>query len=250
MPDRLAHRRGIIDRVVGDKLDPHRLDNLFVVGVDEVSWRRGQQYLTLVCDHQSRSIVWGAAGRDAATLGGFYDELGPGRAGRLEAVSMDMSAAFAKSTTGHAPQAVICYDPFHVVALATKALDAVRRAHWQELRRADPEAARRFKGARWCLLKNPTDLSEDQAATAAQDAPPRRGDLAGLHPQGGAARHLRRRPEPRRGRHPAGPVLLQGLPQRTQTVPHPRPHHPRPTSRVPGRRRPRREQRPPTDASG
>jgi transposase len=135
------------------------------VGVDEVAWRRGQQYLTLVSDHQSRSIVWGAQGRDAATLDGFYDELGPRRAGQLEAVSMDMSPAFLKSTTEHAPQAVICYDPFHVVALGTKALDTVRRGHWQELRRADPEAARRFKGARWCLLKNPTDLTADQAAT-------------------------------------------------------------------------------------
>jgi len=40
------------------------------------------------------------------------------------------------------------------VALATKALDAVRRAHWQEMRRADEQAAKRFKGARWSLLKS------------------------------------------------------------------------------------------------
>ena len=80
---------------------------------------------------------------------------------------MDMSAGYAKSVKkeGHAPQAVICYDPFHVVALATKALDAVRRAHWQEMRRADEQAAKRFKGARWSLLKNPENLSDEQAAT-------------------------------------------------------------------------------------
>jgi transposase len=80
---------------------------------------------------------------------------------------MDMSAGYAKSVAqeGHAPQAVICYDPFHVVQLATKALDKVRREVWNELRRVDEAAAKRFKGARWCLLKNPTDLSDDQAAT-------------------------------------------------------------------------------------
>jgi transposase len=44
-------------------------------------------------------------------------------------------------------------------------LDLVRRHHWQEMRRVDEGAARRFKGSRWCLLKNPENLSEDQAAT-------------------------------------------------------------------------------------
>lgn len=78
-----------------------------------------------------------------------------------------MSPAYEKSVhaDGHAPQAVICYDPFHVVALGTKALHTVRRDHWQQLRRIDKDLARKFKGARWCLLKNPTDLTDDQAAT-------------------------------------------------------------------------------------
>lgn len=53
-----------------------------------------------------------------------------------------------------------------MVKLATDALDKVRRATWQELRRLpDQAAARRFKGARWALLKNPGDLNDDQAAT-------------------------------------------------------------------------------------
>ena len=82
---------------------------------------------------------------------------------------MDMGPAFAKSVRaeGHAPQAVICYDPFHVVALATKALDEVRRPLWQEIRRIDSDAARRFKGARWALLKNPEDLTDTQTQTLA-----------------------------------------------------------------------------------
>jgi transposase len=112
--------------------------------------------------------VWGHEGRDTATLDGFFDELGEQRAAKIEAVSMDMSAGYANSVAkeGHAPTAVICYDPFHVVALATKALDKERRHVWNELRQLpDQAAAKRFKGARWCLLKNPDDLSDDQAAT-------------------------------------------------------------------------------------
>ena len=158
----------ICERVVADGLDPARLDGLVTIGVDEVSWRRHHNYLTLVADHAGKKIVWGAPGKDTATLDAFFDELGPERAGRLEAVSMDMGAAFNKSVRapGHAPQAVICIDPFHAVQLVTDALDVVRRAAWNELRQLpDQTAAKRFKGARWALLKRPENLSEEQSAT-------------------------------------------------------------------------------------
>lgn len=158
----------ICQRVVADGLDPDRLDGLVNIGVDEVSWRRHHNYLTLVADHTAKKIVWGAPGKDTATLDAFFDELGPNRSGRLQAVSMDMGAAFNKSvrTEGHAPQAVICIDPFHAVQLVTDALDVVRRAAWNELRRLpDQDAAKTFKGARWALLKRPENLTDAQSAT-------------------------------------------------------------------------------------
>ena len=83
-------------------------------------------------------------------------------------MSMDMGPSFEKSARkpGHATKAVICFDPFHVVQAGTKALEKVRRSVWQDLRKLpDQDAARRFKGARWCLLKNPGDLTDDQSAT-------------------------------------------------------------------------------------
>jgi transposase len=157
----------IISRVMAERLDPGRLDDLFEIGVDEVSWRRHHSYLTLVSNHQQNTVVWGSEGRDSATLDGFFAELGPERAAKITAVSMDMSAGYAKSVAkpGHAPHAVVCYDPFHVVALATKALDTVRREVWNDMRRLDQAAAKRFKGARWSLLKNPQNLNDEQAAT-------------------------------------------------------------------------------------
>ena len=67
------------------------------------------------------------------------------RAGRLHAVSMDMTGGYAKSVREHAPQAIRCIDPYHVVQLANQALDEVRRDYWNELRRAgDQQAAKRF----------------------------------------------------------------------------------------------------------
>ncbi len=157
----------IITRVMETGLDPSRLESLFEIGVDEVSWRRGQRFLTLVSDHRRAKMVWGDEGRGEKSLDGFFSELGTEASAKLTAVSMDLSAGYARSVRaeGHAPKAVICYDPFHVVQLATRALDTVRRSHWQEMRLVDAEAAKRFKGARWCLLKNPDKLSDDQAAT-------------------------------------------------------------------------------------
>ncbi|MQB02006.1 MAG: hypothetical protein GEU78_17380 [Actinobacteria bacterium] len=80
----------IISRVMDTGLDPGRLEGLFQIGVDEVAWRKGHRYLTLVSDHRRRKFVWGAEGRDTATLDGFFDELGTERSAAIEAVSMDM----------------------------------------------------------------------------------------------------------------------------------------------------------------
>ena len=122
------------ERVVATGLDPGRLDGLFRIGVDEISWRKHHRYLTLVVDHDRGKVVWGAKGRDSATLDEFFDELGAHRAGLIEAVSLDLGPAYLKSVRaeGHAPQAVVCADPFHVVKLVGDALDEVRRDLWHQ----------------------------------------------------------------------------------------------------------------------
>jgi len=153
-------------RVVATELDPGRLDGLFRIGVDEISWRKHHKYLTLVVDHDRGRVIWGAQGRDAKTLDQFFDDLGEERSALIQAVSLDLGPAYLKSVTarGHAPQAIVCADPFHLVKLVSDALDEVRRTLWNELRRLpDDRWARDFKGARWALLKNPEDLTTRQA---------------------------------------------------------------------------------------
>ncbi len=159
------------ERVVATELDPDRLNGLFRIGVDEISWRKHHKYLTLVVDHDQACVVWGASGRDAATLDEFFAELGTQRSSLIEAVSLDLGPAYLKSVSakGHAPQAIICADPFHLVKLAGDALDEVRRDLWQQLRRLPGDQwARDFKGCRWALLKNPEDLTDRQAAQLAK----------------------------------------------------------------------------------
>ena len=155
----------VIERVVASEIDPDRLNGLFRIGVDEISWRKHHKYLTLVVDHDEAVVVWGHEGRDAATLDRFFDELGTEKAAQLQAVSLDLGPAFIKSVRaeGHAVNAVVCADPFHVVKLVGDALDDVRRDLWQQLRRLpDDRWAKDFKGSRWALLKNPEDLNPTQ----------------------------------------------------------------------------------------
>lgn len=159
----------ICERVCVDVLDSDRLSGLVDIGVDEISWRKHHRYLTLVSNHDSGKIVWGKAGKDTATLTAFFDELPDGAAAGIEAVSMDMGPAYAKAVRKHAKDAVICFDPFHVVKLAGDALDELRRQVWQAARQLpDKRIAKAFKGARWALLKNPDKLTDTQAQTLAE----------------------------------------------------------------------------------
>jgi transposase len=158
-----------VARVVADQLDDSRLDDLFDIGVDEVSYRKQHHYLTLIADHDTGAIVWADRGRDAATLTRFFDELGADRAAELQAISTDMSGPYLKAIREHDDvDATVCIDPFHVAQLGNKALDVVRRGYWNELRdRAGTTDARRFKHARWALLKRPEDLTDTQHAQLA-----------------------------------------------------------------------------------
>ena len=217
----------IIKRVGEELLDGDRLSDLFEISIDEVAWRKGHRYLTLIGDHRRGCVVWGCEGKGQAAADQFFAELDPeiaaspspspqpaahakqppqtpepaimvpfgpcptvaagegipgawlpagseidpvivGRASRLTAVSMDMTGGYAKSVRTHAPQATIVIDNYHVVQLATKALDEVRREYWNELRHAgQADSAKQFKHDRWALLKNPRELTDRQAVTLA-----------------------------------------------------------------------------------
>jgi transposase len=155
-------------RVVKDGLDESRLDGLFRIGMDEVSWRKGHRYLTVVADHdRDGAVVWAGEGRSAATVASFFSELGAERAAKLEAVSCDMSAGYLKAIGSHAPDARVAIDPFHVVKLANEAIDACRRRAWNTARLSG-SSPRWVKHTRWALVKDPGNLSTDQRLTIEQ----------------------------------------------------------------------------------
>ena len=141
------------------------LDGLRRIGIDEISHRKGQRYLTVVVDHDSGRLVWAAAGRDRKTVEAFFDALGQTRCKQIELVSCDMAGWIAAPVADRVPDAVRCVDPFHVIQLATDALDEVRREVWNDARQAgEVAAAKDLKGARFALWKNPENLTDRQAA--------------------------------------------------------------------------------------
>jgi transposase len=153
----------IVDRVVADQLDDRRLVGLVAIGVDEISYRRGQRYLTSVVDHQTGAIVWCSAGRNAATLQAFFTELGE-RRHSIRAVSIDMSGGYEKAIRDAIPAAEVAFDPFHVVRLAQRAVDQVRRDEWNAHDRSHTKTGKWIKGTRWSLLKSPDKQSIPQLA--------------------------------------------------------------------------------------
>lgn len=151
----------ICARVLADRLDPERFEGLRRIGIDEVSYRRGHRYLTLVVDHDSGRVIWASPGARAKdSLDGFLDALGPERAAAIEAVSLDMAPGYNQAISERLPQAEICIDPFHVVKLTNRALDLVRRAEWNRQGRSRSRPGRWLMGTRWALLTAPERQSE------------------------------------------------------------------------------------------
>lgn len=133
------------------------------IGIDEISFRKGHRYLTVVVDHDSGRLVWAREGRNDDTVRAFFDELGAERAKRIELVSADGGAWIHRVVKERCPQATICLDPFHVVKWAGDALDQVRRKVWNEARRSgNKRLARELKGSRFALWKAKADLTERQ----------------------------------------------------------------------------------------
>ena len=146
----------IVTRVVADGRavrDP--FDALVRIGIDEISYKRGHKYITVVVDHDSGRLVWAAPGRDKETLRKFFELLGPERSAGIRLVSADAAEWIATVVAEHCPHATLCADPFHMVAWATTALDEVRRQLWRDAKRIGaPSLVTRIKGCRYALVRH------------------------------------------------------------------------------------------------
>ena len=159
----------IVTRVVAEGVaarDP--LEGLRRSGIDEISYKKGHRYITIVVDHDTGRLVWAAPGRDRKTLSSFFTALGESRCAAVTHVSADAAQWIADEVALHCPSAVRCADAFHIVAWAGDALDQVRRDTWNAARKGGMSVhARDLKGARYALWKNPENLTDRQQAKLA-----------------------------------------------------------------------------------
>ena len=131
------------------------------IGVDEISVRKGHTYRIVVSDLvRGRAIWFGGEDRSEASMDGFYKWLGPKKSKGIRLAVMDMWKPFKTSTKkeGHAPQAAILFDKFHVVRHLGDALDKVRRS---EYRRLSGKGRAFIKGQRYTLLSRRENLTLD-----------------------------------------------------------------------------------------
>ena len=194
----------IINRGVAELLDTRRLHTLYRIGVDEICYRHPHRYLTIIGDHDTGTVIDIQPGRSEESLATFYQSQPDSVLTGIEAVSMDVSKAYAGATRTHLPHAVICYDPFHIMQWVNRALDAVYSEGATGPGRATMSAAQ-WRTTRWALRTGENKLTDDKRALINQIARTNRHigrawtlkeqlrDLYRIdHPPGGARAHLRR----------------------------------------------------------
>ena len=127
------------------------------LGLDETSFRRGQDYVSVFADLDARRVVYAIEGRDAAVVAGFAAELGAhdGEPGQVAEVCIDMSAGYREGIAWHLPDAQITFDRFHLVKLLGEAVDQVRRAERLEHREL-------LARSRYLWLRRPQTLNAHQ----------------------------------------------------------------------------------------
>lgn len=146
----------VVKRVVEEGLKLRKVKTLHILGIDEVSRKKGHRYLTLVYDLKRGKLLWVGLDRKQETLDEFFRWLGKRRARTLRAICLDMWAPYLTSVQHHAPQATLVFDRFHVVQHLNRAIDEVRRA---EVRRLAHQEGIDLKKTRFILLKNPWNLT-------------------------------------------------------------------------------------------
>src|SRR5712692_6178453 len=128
-----------------------------VIGLDEVSIKKGHVYRIVVSDLLRQRPIWfGGTDRSKASLEQFYAWLGPRKAARLRLAVMDMWKPFRLATVRHAPQASILFDKFHVLHHLGDALDQVRKS---EYARVSGRQRRFIKGQKYTLLAHRENLT-------------------------------------------------------------------------------------------
>lgn len=148
-----------MERAVQRGLARRSIDDLRLVGLDEKSFGKGQDYISIMTDLGEARVLEVTCGNDTRSASELWQALPPEQREQVQAAAMDMSAGFAAATRQQAPQAAIVHDKFHVSKMLNEAVDQVRRREHRELKAQEDE---RLTGTRQLWLYNPANLSDQR----------------------------------------------------------------------------------------
>ncbi len=152
-----AEVAGIQKRAVRRGLARRPAPKLARIGIDETSFQKRHEYVTVVSDSETNDVVHVADGRKRESIEGFYRSLTSGQLRAIQVVAMDMAGPYISATRAHVPDAdsKIAFDRFHVAKNLGEAVDRVRR---EEHRALMKERDWTLTGTRYLWLKNPENL--------------------------------------------------------------------------------------------
>jgi transposase len=153
-----------VEYIVEWGLEHRDLSGITAIGVDEIAWRKGHNYLTMVyqIDAGKTRLLWIGKERTTKTLLRFFRFFGKERSQELKYVCSDMWRPYIKVIQKKAGQALHILDRFHIVAKINKAIDEVRAGEHRQMQKDGYEPV--LKNSRWCLLKRGENLTEKQEA--------------------------------------------------------------------------------------
>ena len=128
-----------------------------VIGIDEISIRKGHTYRIIVSDLLRRRPIWfGGTDRSETSMLMFYEWLGPKKSQRIRLAVMDMWKPFRNAAAERAPKAAILFDKFHIMRHLGEALDEIRKSEYARL---SGRQRRYIKGQKYTLLSRWENLS-------------------------------------------------------------------------------------------
>lgn len=149
-------------------LEHRNLDGINALGLDEIAYRKGHKYMTVVYDISagSKRLLWIGENRTKATIKQFFTWFGSSRCSSIQFVCTDMWRAYIDAVNKFCPNALNILDRFHIVKKLKEAVDQTRRAEAAELRKKGDKLT--LSKTRWCLLKKAKNLLHSQAVRLAE----------------------------------------------------------------------------------
>lgn len=153
----------LLHRVITRIRAGHKIRGLRKIGIDEISFKKGHKYATIVYDLEKRCVLWVGEGKGRETIDRFFCEaLSEHQRLAITEASCDMSETYIGAIKDHCPNATLTLDRFHLVKAMQDAVDEVRKEAWRE---AEKEDKGFFKGLRWLLRRHATTRSKGQTRT-------------------------------------------------------------------------------------